>query len=253
MRDSLGALRNVEQLLKSIKVGPKALVGVIPDVHESCAPLRDSFRELLGALGSLGAAPQRIEAFVVPRIEELEEALASAQTGPMNAKQRLALEAVVSRVAGELDAARGLVELLESTRGAAAVPVQLVDVVREAATLPEAGEIATGKPTTITLEVADDHETPLNPRLASRLFRFAVGLVARTSAAPHVVISCPEGAPSRLSIEVGPGRGETLTLQTPPLIDCTHVCAVAAAEASGCRFEMADDGESVLLTWPPTT
>jgi len=250
VRESLGAIRNVEQLLKSIKVGPKALTAVIPDVHASCAPLLQSFRELLGALAGLGDAPREIEAFVTPRIHELDAALASSLTTPMNAKQRLSLESVVSRVAGELDAARGLVELLESTRGTAAVPVHLVDVVKDAAMLPEAGEIASGSTITVTLEAKDCHETPVNPRLASRLFRIAVGLVREQGAAPHVIVDCPGGGSSRVSIGLGPGSGESLTLQTPRLIDCTLVCAIAAAQATSCGFDLAEDRRSVLLTWP---
>jgi hypothetical protein len=252
VRDSLGSIRNVEQLLKSIKVGPKALAAVIPDVHASCGPLLESFHELLEALAGFGTAPREIEAFVTPRIRELEAALASSLATPMHAKQRLALESVVSRVAGELDAARGLVELLESTRGAAAVPVQLVDVARDAAMLPEAGEIASGKTVTVTLDAGDSHETPVNPRLASRLFRIAVGLIAAQDSAPHVTIDCTDAHRSRVAIGLGPGTGESLTLHTPRLIDCTLVCAVAAAEATSCRFELAEDRQSVLLTWPLT-
>ncbi len=251
VRDSLGAIRNLEQLLKSIKVGPKALAAVIPDVHASCGPLHDSFHELLGALADLGEAPHEVEAFISPRIREVEAALARSLASPMNAKQRLALESVVSRIAGELDAARGLVELLESTRGAAAVPVQLVDVVRDATMLPEAGEMASGMTITVTLEAEDCHETPVNPRLASRLFRIAVGLVAEQSATPHVTIACPDSNHTRVAIGLGPGSGEPLGLQTPRLIDCTRVCATAAAKAAGCGFELADDRKSVLLTWPP--
>jgi len=255
VRDALGAIRNLEQLLKSIKVGPKALAAVVPDVHSSCGPLLGSFRQLLSALADLGDAPRDIEEFVTPRTRELEAALGGSLAGPMNAKQRLALESVVARVSPELDAARGLVELLESTRGAAAVPVRLVDVVREATMLPEAGE-ATGKSIAATLKSGDCHETPVNPRLASRLLRIAVGLVAQRAVGtvPHVVVDCTGGPPGQLKIAAraaSPGGGEALALQVPRLIDCSLVCAAAAARATGGSFEVGKDQHSIMLAWPP--
>ena len=57
MRDTVGGIHNLQHLLGSVKVGPKALARVIPFVHASCAPLIASAGELpRDASSRLGAA-----------------------------------------------------------------------------------------------------------------------------------------------------------------------------------------------------
>lgn len=246
VRDTIGAIRNLEQLLRSIKVGPKALSAVIPDLHASCAPLLHSFRLLLERVQDVGEAPRTLEAFVAPRIVEIERALAESLTGTFNAKQRLSLEAAVTRIAGELDAARGLVELLEAV-SSPAVPVQLGEVVRDATKALEGGEATAHRPVSVTLEVRSTRDTKVSPRLAGRLVRLAVGLVADRfpGETPQLML---DGCV--LSVTAGAGRGEGLTLWAPRIIPCSEECGVASARAAGSSLSLEVPRKRAALTFP---
>ena len=46
VRDALGGLRNLEQLLGSLRVGPRALLSVFPEFQACCAPLGDAITGL---------------------------------------------------------------------------------------------------------------------------------------------------------------------------------------------------------------
>ena len=250
VRDSLGAIRNVEQLLKSIKVGPKALGAVIPDVHASCAPLLVSFRELLNAVADLGEAPLALEAFIAPRIDQLERALRRSLSGPLNAKQRLSLESAVSRVAGDLDAARELVELLEGAMTQASVPVQLVEVVREATKFPEGLERLAEASLMATLE-AEPVEVKVNPRVATGLTLIATALVVERHPGrpPHIVVGRGSDGRREITVRQGSGQGETLNLLLPRIVAPTLICAQASARATGGTLELAPDGSQAVLSW----
>src|SRR6188508_1032261 len=78
LRDALGALGNLDQLLRSLRVGPKAISAVLPDVLDSCGPAERATRELLNATGTrLGSttAVTELEHFFTPRFEELQHSI----------------------------------------------------------------------------------------------------------------------------------------------------------------------------------
>src|SRR5689334_20279522 len=94
MRDTVGAIHNLQHLLGSVKVGPKALARVVPDVHASCAPMITAARDLVEAtkVGALSAtsAPE-LAALVTERMHELERALDRVNASAFGAADRLAL------------------------------------------------------------------------------------------------------------------------------------------------------------------
>lgn len=250
VRDALGAIRNVEQLLRSIKVGPKALASVIPDVHASCAPLLRSFEVLLGAISPQEpSASGSLSGYVTPRIRDLEQALRMAMAGPLNAKQRLALEQAVTRISGELDAARALVELLNDAVSAPSARVQLVELV-EGSFKADPGEPDAGERITATLGERDNVELQVNPRVAVELIAIGVGLVAARmpGRSPSVAI---QSHGERCGVHVsptGPG-GQKLMLVVPRLIEPTIECARAAAQATQGTMSWDAGGPSLSLLW----
>ena len=77
-RDALGALGNLAQLVGSVKVGSKAISGVLPDVLASCGSMREAASELFAALEgwpSVRIARDELALFVATRIDELDGAL----------------------------------------------------------------------------------------------------------------------------------------------------------------------------------
>lgn len=250
VRDALGSLRNLEQLLRSIKVGPRALASVLPSVHASCAPLLVSCRELLDGIGSLGDARGAIEDFVTPRLGALEGALAAAMRSPLHARQRLALEAAVSRAASDLEAGWSLVDLLERARTAPATPVSLVEVTRSTSRLPTGPAPQGLERVSGTLTTTATADVLVNPRVATELVRIAARMVvaAHPGVTPHVRVG-PEGADrSGIRVSPRPTPGESILLLAPPLIEPTVVSASAAALATGGALHCQPDG-TVTLSW----
>src|SRR3954471_18990051 len=82
MRDTVGGIHNLQHLLSSVKVGPKALARVIPFVHASCAPLIASAGDLpqdaSARLGS-SASFEALSELVTRRMRELERVLDEAR------------------------------------------------------------------------------------------------------------------------------------------------------------------------------
>lgn len=252
LRDTIGALQNLEQLLRSVRVGPRALGAVIPDVRTSLDSLLGAERELLGAIEQRlpdTRAPSSIEEFMSPRVQALERALRAAEGGTLHAKNRLALERVVTSSARELDVARALVELLELAARAPATRVDLLEVVRGAAQATD----DSGESIAATLDVPDKGvELVVNPRVASLLVAIGVRLVDAQArdAGPHVAVSRPTPGECSVTIDDEPGTGEHLTVVRRPIIAPTAPCAEAAARLTGARLEQSADGTRFALRWP---
>lgn len=252
VRDSVGALRNLEQLLESIRVGPRALSSVIPDVHASCGPLRGAVRELLQALALQlpdASAVTALEEFFAPRLDDLERALGDAKGRTLNARARLELEDVVTRSARDLDAARALVDLLDDAVSRPAITIDLFELVRQSFKATD----ATTRTVTATLQgTKDGCELSLNPRVTMALVGIGVQLVAAnvTNGTPPCVTieQLPDGACS-ITVTPGPGDGEQIVLATRTLIEPTAICAEAAARAIGVRLERAPGSARVALSW----
>src|SRR5689334_2803111 len=95
LRESLGGLRNLAQLLHSLRVGSRPLSTVLPAARDACDPMRHAMGEILAAaraaLGEAEAA-DRLEEYVTPRLAELQTALTEASDKPLSVKMRLLLE-----------------------------------------------------------------------------------------------------------------------------------------------------------------
>lgn len=256
LRDALGGLRNLEQLLRSIRVGPKALTAVVPDVYASCDTMRSSADTLLKALQSAladDAAARALAQYVEPRVDELETALGAARRRRMNAKNRLVLEELVTRLSRELDTARELIDLLDASVSGALVRIDVAEVVRETLTSGEQVNQHAHKAFEVTAgPFAGGPELLLNPRVGMGLL--AIGVVSvctrHTHIVPHVAV---ERRPSgEIAVTVGPGDREAArhVLIARENIEPTHACAQAAARQSGARIEQAEDGSRFGVVWP---
>lgn len=247
MRDALSAVRNLEQLLQSINVGPKAIGAVLPDVHSACRPFVSEVRELLDAVGKHLDDTECIHALVdhmTPPVAELEGALAVAMKRTMNAKGRLELEPVVAKAANELDSALDVLALLEEAVAGRDLSVSISEIARECF------DTATGDD---ALEVAasfggDSCEVEVAPRAVVRLIRTCVSVVAATTDKPAVFVG-KRDAQCGVWVEQATG-GETMRVSRIRLIHCSVACADAAARAMGGRVTVSPDRSSASVTWP---
>jgi hypothetical protein len=139
VRDALTGVHNLDQLLRSLRVGPKALAAVVPDVQASCLPLSSAMRERLSSVRShlddAGAA-DALGAYAEERLRDIDGALAVSASRPMNARNRLALGAVTGRCWPELDAAHKLAELLEESVWALPIRLNLCELLSESFSHP---------------------------------------------------------------------------------------------------------------------
>ncbi len=250
MRDALSAVRNLEQLLRSINVGPKAIGKVLPDVHAACRPFVSEVRELLDAVGKhlddTGCIHSLVD-HMTPPVAELERALGVAMKKTMNAKGRLELEPVVSKAADELETALDVVGLLEESVAGRDLTVAISEIARECFEAPSEenaiGVTATFEPTSCEVTVA--------PRAVIRLMRTCVSLVAEKSPNPSVFVG-KRGSKCGFWVEPGAG-GDSASVNPVPLIASSAACADAAARAMGGRIEVSEDGSTASVTWPLST
>lgn len=250
MRDTLGAIHNLVHLLGSVRVGPKGLARVIPDVQASCSQMVAAIREVVSttegaALGSKAVADTG--QIVVARMKELERALGQAKKSSLRAADRLALERLVRTIALDLDGALELVELLTEASATGSVPVDVTDVIRESAVRVNQGT-GRARRLSVTFEAATPPAiAKMNPRLAMRLFAFGAALAADGARGVHVAIAATEES-CTLTIAPPAGGGAVTVVAAPPLIAPSADCVAAVAKAVGARLELRE--RSATLTLP---
>jgi hypothetical protein len=253
MRDTVGAIHNLQHLLGSVKVGPKALARVIPDVHASCAPMMVAARDLVATArekAQSAASAGELAELVVVRMRELERALDIANASSLRASDRLNLESTVGRVVRDLDGALELVELLVEASATSRVPVDVTDVVRESANRPDTGS-GRGKKVRLTIEGPGEAVlVRVNPRLALRVFAFAVAAAAAEGKdGVHTVVTA-DATTCRLVVSTAPSQKDGVIVAVPPLIDLSFRCAAEVARGAGGSLEVGAAPASAIVTFP---
>jgi hypothetical protein len=256
LRESLGSLRNLAQLLHSLRVGARPISTVLPGARDACPPLRHAMGEILAAaraaLGETEAA-DRLNDYVTPRIQELEAALADATDKPFNVKMRLLLEERVTRLSQELDTARSLFDLLAESLCGRAIRLDVLELSRQSFAGPPSGGSWPRETLVATLSGdADDLEVEVNPRATTSLIAFGVELVADpkdASQIPHIHVS-PTRDGCHILVERNPGKpGEDLMLLRRGIIAPTVPCVAAAARANGAVLEFDAAASRFSLTF----
>lgn len=226
LRNGLGSIRNLELLIKSIKVGQKGLFAAVSAVHADCAAMIADATALSAALSEMGVDASCAEGLsnaLANSLRDLESMLAGAvQSGRLSVSQRLKLERDLSRSGRDLSSTLPLVSLFERTcrpRPLELTPVELVHA--SSAERSEPNGIAVYKvpsPSAAATSVSVDLEAAKalvaigvalvidgNPEGHPRL-----GFELRADGAPVSVISLgPEkalAAPSRAPVAAAPSR-----------------------------------------------
>ncbi len=167
----------------------------------------------------------------------------------MNARTRLDLEHVVTRVSRELDAARALIDVLDDAVRGSAVRLETAELIREAS---RSRETISGPTTFIPVHVERGigGEVLANPRVAIALLGVGARLVAQTAAATPFVASMAPGPHTRaLVMTNATTAGEDIMLPAPPIFPPTLAVAQAAAEVSGARLVWDRGTARFSLTW----
>jgi len=252
LRDALGALGNLDQLLRSLRVGPKAISAVLPDVLDSCGPARDAVRELLSRTGlRLGSTPAvtELEQFFTPRFEELQQSIELATRTPMHARHRLELGRVVTRLSPELEAGRALLDLLEAALAAPTIRLKLRELLDQI-TVADFAKGAEPLRATLTGRV-EDIELLVQPQVAMMLLTLGANLVVAGHDDRIPVLSVeahPDGG-CTIRFQMGNLAGDALLLPRQTIVPPTLVCVETAATKMGCSVERGSDDNTFSVTW----
>ena len=256
LRESLGGLRNLAQLLHSLRVGTRPLSSVIPDARAACDPLRHAMGEILAAAQSVlgeSAATDSLKAYVTPRLGELEAALTQASERQLSVKMRLSLEECVTRLSQELDTARGLFDLLGDSIAGRPMRLDVLELARQSFSGPPSGGSWPRETLVATLSRnTDELEIEVDPRVATALIAFGVELVADPSDAtkvPRISVSMTANG-CHISIErSAQAEGEDLMLLRRGVIAPTLPCVAAAARANGAVLDFEPSSSRFSLTF----
>lgn len=244
LRESLGGLRNLAQLLHSLRVGSRPLSTVLPGARDACDPLRSAMTQILAAADTaLGdrAATSSLESYVSPRLAELEAALTDAAQRPLSVKMRLSLEERVTRLSQELDTARHLFDLLADSIAGSAIRLDVLELSRQSFAGPPSGGSWPRETLVATLSGDDSGlEVEVNPRATTALIALGAELVTDPqdpTRVPSIRVSPLENG-CRIVIERGgTAAGEELMLLRRGIVPPTVPVVTAAARANGARLE----------------
>ncbi len=256
LRDTLGAVSNLQQLLRSRNVAPKAIGTILPDVHSCCTPLVEElqvFRDQLvekvdpAALGDLVNLIQE-------QVAKLEAETKQKPRRNMTASARLRLERSVAQIARSLSGALPLAELLAE----ATEPVPQAFDLLELLQLSRVGDQPqTPGARAIQAEVeAHIESAPVlcNPRVMLSLLGLGAALLALDGDAPkiRVILSQPEPGDVEVRLQSAaqpsPNRATAeLMMLVPRAVPPTAACLAAAATACGLLCER--DETSIRFRW----
>jgi hypothetical protein len=221
VRDAITAIHNLEVLLKSPRVGTKVLADVLHEFLDGVAVLRRAFANAAEEAKSEATILARKALAELTRslLDELERTMQHAMTSDFDARGRLGLEQVVTRVSVDLDAAAELLDLSDRAEHATETELSLEELARVSL---RGGGYGTEREIPVRLASGgatggcasgDDASPPLgrtdrecilraDPHVFKRLVAFAIARV-HAGGAPEVSVRVHCGADSA-RIEVGP-------------------------------------------------
>lgn len=254
VRDGIAAIEHFLQVLASRRVGPRVLARSVPEMEAGCEPLRAALAALADAVAlELHADPAGVSAVrdllahAGARVAELSAALAAHAGAAMDARARLALEAIVRRIAGELGAVMRLAEMLGAPVTSETTIIDFADALaarraaRPGATLVRA-----------SVELRATELRVGDARLVLELLELSVATVVRAGVtAPWIVVeSGPEGFPI-FTVEAARQQsgGAELALDAVIRDELPREAEVmrAAAQHAGIALTIADGGRKVTI------
>ena len=248
MRDALGALGNLALLAGSVRVGSKAIAGVLPDVLASCGSMREAAGELFAALEgwpSVRLARDELQLFVTARIDELERDLEPFVHEPLRAPERLDLDRLLGRISRELDAAYSLMDMLEVSAHEPKVVLNVPELLRRRLSDPPSGR----RPQRLfTARIAARHDVgdgAIKPRALAAFVGAEAERLATDGGEPSLIVSCLGG---ELGLEITSEPvpdGRELSVWAYGSIEPTVACLDGAAKLIGVKIERRE--KSTLL------
>ena len=267
VREGVTAIENLAQLLRSRTVGPRQLGHALPEMRLGCVHLAEAIAEVKRAMTNyLASDPAGLAAFLgmlshaSVRVDELGVAIRAKEPTPLDARERLALESVVRRIGGELDAMLRLIDLV-----GVATTMRTADIDLSALLAERRRPSQRLTPVHAIIELRAP-TFRADARVVLELLEFAVATVVRAGVESPRIVADLAGVPDEpLLITVGPaparGAGgmalksaedlkniRILDVSLRPELPHEAEVVQAAARFSGFSFKVADDRKSVTIT-----
>jgi hypothetical protein len=254
LRNGLGSIRNLELLIKSIKVGQKGLLSAVAAVHADCAPMIANAIGIAQALVARGVdtgCAERLSSALSTSLTDLEAMLAeTVDAGRLSVAQRLKLERDLSRCARELGSTLPLVSLIERASGPRPAELTPLDLIY-------ASSAERGDPQAIGVYRGPEpregaHAVQVDLEAAKTLVALAVALVMDGAPPGHPRLGFHAQCGSALvtTVELGEAAGTRLAVPALGLSGPSALCAEMAARSLGARFEYHRDTRRVCIYWP---
>jgi hypothetical protein len=252
VRDALASLRNLEHLLRSPRVGARAIAEVVPSLKGACDPLAMSVDHILQqvrgtAAGSVEAATTALEAFMPSVVDRLRASLDQRSGGAIDAKGRLAFENAIVLVGAELNSIRQLLDLLVRATEDSATDLSIQEVVHETFVVSTRTGSSRNQVKVLTSYEMDASSFRASPQVLMPLIAIGIAM-ARGAAEQPVFLEavCLHDEPVQITIaQSGPSGAEEYVFEPPLVVAPTMVCAQTAARLAGGSF-VSEPGRTIL-------
>jgi hypothetical protein len=254
LRDVVAAVRNLEDLLRSPRVGPRALAQVIPELKGFNGPLLVSVDQILQCVQEAAELPvdeavMEVGAYVHGVGARLHDSLERALGAALDAKTRLSFESSLAQAGAELNSVRQLLDLLIHATERLETDLDLEEVIDVAFSAPSGNGRRTSPVRVIASYQRDGSEFRASAGVLVPLVTLAVALAPGHRSDPvfaHAV--CRAGEPVVVSLDRDcPAEGDEYSFEPPFVVSPSLVCAQTAARlAAG---SLAIEGNRVVMTW----
>ncbi|HEY3595333.1 MAG TPA: hypothetical protein VGL13_15710 [Polyangiaceae bacterium] len=257
VRDVLAAVGNLQHLLRSPRVGGKALAQVIPGLRGQSDSLLASIEQILeharrAAPTSIEPAATQLHRYATSACELLRIALDRVARQSMDAKTRLSFEADIVKCDAELNSARQLLDLLIHATEHAETDLFIEEVVRVAFSTGSRSVSGTNLVRLTASYARDGSGFRASAQVIASLLVIAAGWVRMSSGGQlYLSATCREDEPVVVTISYdGPQDGEQLAFEPPLIVAPTLACAETAARLVHASFEAEADR---VVIWLPRT
>lgn len=218
VREGVAGIQNLGQLLRSPRVGTRALALAVPAVREGAEGLRVALSALEEALcehlapGAEAEAARSVLVFAAQRTSELTRVLEHGADGPagaraagaranprVGARRRLEIEAEVMSLLAELATVQALIDLFASPGPprTAAAQVDLGEILGEVGAGPRPGPSIE-----VSLDLGEDRTFVGDARQAAALIELAIAVVVDRARSAPLRLSAARATDGRLGVRL---------------------------------------------------
>lgn len=255
VREAFAAFSNLSALLRSPKVGGKALDAMVPAMVEGRGTVTEALAFLERHLvADETTRPPAIELFAFAREERerLGRALERASRGLHTARERLALEAEIEAVMPRLRAASFLLRLLLVARAGRPTDVDLREVIEQSFLASQRSSHLVCPAIAATVVLPDTACTlQASPATLMPILTLALSLVHRKAGLfPSLLAERMADGSLRILVSDRPLEGDVYTFYTCDLFGPILSCLETASRLAGIEMRMNDDEREIELRFP---